>query len=489
MRTTIGLGGVVLAGLVTVHCSGLEERTDCLDYDSCQGIVGEGGVGEAGDGGIEGAVIPPTCDITKAVKDSPDCVDDGVGIFVAPAGDDTSPGTKAKPVRSLTKAAELAASSARPRVYICAGTYTDSVDVKQPISFYGGFTCNGAQWTLAAAGVTWNSVKPEFALRIVGVTQRVAVEDVEITAKPGTNPGESSIGVFVAETTELALSRVNVIAGNAANGETKLPKAASKEAGGGGAAMNPNGGAGTKNVCPDGDSQGGNGAMIGDVASAGQPALGGGAAGESIVACGAGGFGGIGTEGSAGDPAVGITSLGDLTRDGWKPAGGVAGKPGTRGQGGGGGGSRQGAGGGGGAGGCGGGGGDGGGGGGASAAVVALSTKVTVVGSKLRAATAGNGGGGAGGQPGQPPGGGGAPGAGTPNAGCQGGDGGSGGKGGSGGGGAGGVSAAIVYKGSPPVTSDSQLTKGTLGTKGLGGSGTTTADGPDGQAVEIFPVP
>ncbi|MBS2020263.1 MAG: DUF1565 domain-containing protein [Deltaproteobacteria bacterium] len=483
-------GGLAIAAVLTVHCAGLDTGDDCTDYDTCKGL-NEAGAGDGSDGGKEGGpVIPPTCDLTKAVKDSPDCVDDGVGVFVSPAGDDTAPGTKGKPVRSITKAAEIAASVSKPRVYICAGTYTDSVDVKQAISFYGGFTCNGEQWSLTGAGVLWNAVKPDFGLRIVGAGQRVAVEDVEITAKDASLPGQSSIGIFVADTSALSLSRVTVIAGKGINGETKVKKSIGPNASKGSPAANPTGGAGAKNVCPDGDSQGGKGSSLGsNDATAGQPALGGGVAGADSTDCLAGGAGTNGGNGAPGDAAVGIVALGTLTRDGWNPAAGTAGKPGSRAQGGGGGGARGGAGGGGGAGGCGGTGGEPGSGGGASVAVVALSTPVTANASKLRSGTAGNGGGGAGGQPGQPPGGGGGGGSGPTFDGCSGGSGGTGGPGGAGGGGAGGVSAAILYKGPTPVTSDSQLTKGTAGTRGLGGDLTATADGPDGQAAELLAIP
>lgn len=490
MRHIAAIGGLAIFTIATVHCSGLSTAGDCTDYDTCQGLNGEGGTGDSGDGGIEGAVIPPNCDVTKPVKDSPDCVDNGVGIFVAPSGDDTAPGTKEKPVRSITKAAELASLSTKPRVYICTGTYTDSVDVKSPISFFGGFTCSGGQWTQSGAGVQWNAVKAEFALRIVGVGQRVAIEDVEITAKDATAPGESSIGIFVAETTELALSRTNVIAGKGSNGETKLKKAARAAAGKGGPAVNPNGGPGTKNTCSDGDSLGGKGGTAGLAdATAGQPALGGGAPGPDSTACGSGGSGGTGADGSEGDAAPGVTSLGALTREGWKASGGVVGKPGTRAQGGGGGGARTGAGGGGGAGGCGGDGGEPGGGGGASVAILSFSTKLSINGGKVRAGAAGNGGGGAGGQPGQPPGAGGDPGIASPASGCPGGDGGSGGKGGAGGGGAGGVSAAILFKGTQPTIAGAELAKGTPGQKGLGGDLVGAADGPEGQAAETLAAP
>ncbi|CAN5723932.1 hypothetical protein BH09MYX1_BH09MYX1_38890 [soil metagenome] len=75
--------------------------------------------------------------------------------------------------------------------------------------------------------------------------------------------------------------------------------------------------------------------------------------------------------------------------------------------------------------------------------------------------------------------------------GCNGGDGAPGGNGGTGGGGAGGISVGILYKGTKPTTdaaTDSKITFGAKGTKGLGGS-TPTNDGIDGVAQAVLQVP
>ena len=487
-RSRIAQGSALaVAMLASVHCGDSSTTPDCTSATACPPGTADGGSGV--ETGSDAAAFPPTCDLAKSVKDSPDCVDEFVGVFVAASGDDGATGSRSKPVRSISRAAEIAASLSKPRIYVCGGIYTESVEIKQPVSIFGGFSCTGTTWSPSGATVAWKGVNPRFALRIVGVGQRVALEDVDITAADGVTAGESSIGVFVGDSQELALTRVVVTAGRGVDGETLPSKAARPLAGKGGAASNPNGGLGTKNVCADGESAGGNGAMIGDVAASGLPSLGGGAAGQTGISCVAGGAGGVGSDGTAGEPAIATTSLGELSRDGWKPAAGSAGTAGARGQGGGGGGSRQGAGGGGGAGGCGGEGGPGGTGGGASVALVAFSAKVTAVASKLRAGAAGNGASGSLGQQGQPPGGAGDPGVGSPNSGCIGGDGGAGGNGGAGGGGAGGVSAAILHKGPSPVISDSELAKGTAGAKGLGGANTATADGPDGKAAEVLGLP
>ena len=70
--------------------------------------------------------------------------DVAIGIFVAPTfvgGNDANPGTMAMPVATIARGIELAASSGRVRmeVYVSAGTYMESVVLRNGVSIYGGY--------------------------------------------------------------------------------------------------------------------------------------------------------------------------------------------------------------------------------------------------------------------------------------------------------------------------------------------------------------
>lgn len=122
------------------------------------------------DGGTEGgrpdAVAPPGCDPTKAPKDSPACVDDNFGVFVSPTGEDGATGKKAAPDKTIGKGVELAGSRGLARVYVCEGTYGESVEVTKPVSLCGGLACD---WKTPGASPKWTGPKSDFALRIAGV--------------------------------------------------------------------------------------------------------------------------------------------------------------------------------------------------------------------------------------------------------------------------------------------------------------------------------
>lgn len=82
----LGLG-LVAFGLGA--CDGLKFHLDCTDEPGICDPVDGGGT----EGG-PGVVIPAGCDLTKSPKESPACVDERVGVFASPAGDDTAPGTR-----------------------------------------------------------------------------------------------------------------------------------------------------------------------------------------------------------------------------------------------------------------------------------------------------------------------------------------------------------------------------------------------------------
>lgn len=129
---------VSVLGILTASCA----STGCEGPGTCapSGVGDADGGGGGGEGGAD-VVAPPGCDLTKSPKDSPACVDDAVGVFVSPTGDDGAAGNKGAPVKSIAKGVELAASRGLPRVYVCDGTYAESIALAKSVSIYGGLSC------------------------------------------------------------------------------------------------------------------------------------------------------------------------------------------------------------------------------------------------------------------------------------------------------------------------------------------------------------
>ncbi len=473
LASALGAGSGAVLACSSSECSGA----------ACAGPVDAGN--DVQDSG-------PVCDPGTDPKDHPECVDDVFGVFIDKEnGEDSNPGTKASPVKSVSAA--LTKLGDKTRVFLCEGNYFEHITISKPLSVHGGFACKTWEYNGTKARFAPNDTG--YLLQVALVTEPVLVTDLALEAVDATANGASSIAAFVTRSSQVTLRRMSIRAGagvaaeDAVDASDYAPTSA------------PDGYAGDDPAQPGkGRQNPGCIASIGgaggrDEASNGRPGqvsitppfpdANTGAGGVATAACNSGGAGISGSYGAAGKQGVGAAAFGVLDTTGWQGADGQPGGKGGDGQGGGGGAmiAATGIGGGGGPGGCGGGGGAVGKAGGSSIALLVFDSAVTVESSTLIAKDAGKGGKGGKGQRAQL----GSAKAGAPNSenACAGGLGGAGGSGGGGGGGAGGLSAGILYKGPAPVidgTSTSAadaLSFVTLGAPGAGG-----ALGLGGEAAE-----
>jgi hypothetical protein len=438
------------------------------------------------------------CDASKPLDQGGCDVSDGAGIFVAPTGADTNPGTKAAPLKTVQAGIDKAkADPARRNVYVCTGTYPESIALDgaaDGVAIHGGFGCG--DWVYAATTVTLAPTKPGYVVRVKESAS--VVETFELRAMDADTPGGSSIVVFVEAATGMTFRRVKIFAGKGADGNKGDSATAvlTPANDGNDAAQEP----GAERVCSCGSASkistgGAGGGGSGKIASAGAPLVTGAdaSAGKPYPNCASSGSAGAydGANGLDGELAKGASSIGSVSSNGWAPEPGQPGNEGGIGQGGGGGAGTPGVhlSPGGGCGGCGGKAGGAGQGGGASIGVIALNSVVRVQTSAITTSDAGNGGKGGDGSLGQPGGKSGAPApAGFPY--CKGGTGGRGGIGSGGGGGAGGSSIGVVAVGQNLFEVD-KATVFTIGSAkpGAPGGGPKFAaggSGIDGLAIRIL---
>ena len=378
------------------------------DNGACDAPDGSSSSSGATDAKDDRSVIdaPPGCDLTKSPKDSPNCVDESVGIFVSPTGNDGADGKKSSPVRNIGKGVELAAARGLPRVYVCEGSYDVAVEVRAPVSIFGGLSC---AWAAA-------NVKPKLApakgigLTVSKVGSAILLEDLEIVGSADVgSPGDSAIAMLVSESNNVTIRNTNLtakdgIAAVAGAGRSNYSGMTAKDGANGGGAT---GGLATSCSCTDGNSStggaGASGAGAGTQDGSAIPPIGAANAGFSnTTTCGDGQTGANGTAGGSGAAAG---TAGTLSSLGWSSSPSATPAPNGRpGQGGGGGGAKtnvSSAGGGGACGGCGGAGGAVGGNGGSSFALLAYKSTVLVEGGVLLTGTGGRGGDGGPGEAGQ----------------------------------------------------------------------------------------
>ena len=502
-------------------------RTHAGTFPGITALVGLAALGLAGCAGSSPTPKTQGCDATASPMDTACVVTEDYGVFVdADQGNDHGTGTRGAPFKTLSAAAAAAAKTHK-RVYACAGTYPEHLQLDltdDGLEIYGGFDC--ATWKPGAGKTTVAPADAGPALQVAG-TDGLRIEDVDLVAIDGEQQGQGSVGAIVDNALQVRLAGVGITAGAGVDGKNGPPFAVAQAKDGlpghdGVAACttNPNpGGAVVDLDCGTGTTEGGAGGAGGVSSSSSQggnngfPLIidgnGGQGGSGSSFSCAVGGTGGGGQGGGDGtegvDGAAG-TGLGAIAGDGYHGADGGDGTNGGNGQGGGGGagapapggasqlvcssvGINTGAGGGsGGTGGCGGLGGAGGQAGGSSIALISLDSGLVLDHCQLTAGTPGNGGSGAAGQihgSGGQRGEGGPAGSGTD--GCPGGNGGQGGNGGAGGGGQGGHSLGIAYYGhAPTLTSTTVIHASAGGPGGAGGLlGTPGNGGSDGVAADV----
>jgi hypothetical protein len=484
------------------------------------GIAGQGGEGGAGGQGPRaGSVCLPTAE-DEPDDEFADSNCDGIdgdiahAVFVAPDGDDSSPGTMQEPLGSL--AAALAVTKAKGGdIYVCNGLYEQAVVIRdQGVRIFGGYDC-AADWQRVTdrARFTSKLAVPLLIENAVGVL----IERIAFIAPDVTTPSGSSIAAIIDGSEDVELRRVQLESGAAGAGEAGVagsplsgsaPKGANGQAGCltlGCSEYGQGGESKTAAACEGGGAAepggfGGDGAHAGTPPQAGWASASGALGGKvsSSLTARDGQAGDAGATGSVG--AASSRLIGEFEGRSYVATNsGAPGLYGKHGQGGGGGaggpevqnsdiccvpgfGASQG-----GFGGCGGRPGQGAAGGGASIALVIVNSQVELFWTRLLSGNGGDGGmGGLGGAPQAGGAGGGVPlFAGLERVSGLGGPGGSGGAGGSGGPGGGGPSLGLALIGAPLPTMEGVQVL--LGSPGFGGAAAPDAalgsDAPDGLSA------
>ncbi|WP_437553445.1 hypothetical protein WME97_18440 [Sorangium sp. So ce367] len=417
-----------------------------------------GAVSTAFAGGLSGCAYDDSCYDRRLCLTPPTSLCDGnpktapaldeCGVFVsASSGDDSNPGTKGAPVKSLQHAIGLAASgrghgeAPTRRVLACGGLFEEEISLPSGVDLWGSRLCNdGGDWSYEWSGIGPNAstvIAPpaRIPVRVLeGDDAGIAEDDATsvivgvraVAADASASDGKSSIAMILSSGARAIVRDSQIIAGNAKDGEPG--EDARSEPANVGVQGNDGADACTADfakgalpvvtVCEDGiESTGGPGGY-GDIESGGD-----GASGQPVPATNPAGKGlggpGAGSEGCRdgedgmagldGGRAAGAVGIGQLSIDGWIGVRGEDGKKGGVGQGGGGGGGSKSrgemmacpagrpqagaAGGSGGSGGCGGQGGKGGGYGGASIGIMALQgSALTLERTEVFAGNGGNGG-------------------------------------------------------------------------------------------------
>ena len=180
-------------------------------------VGGDGGgapIPGAADGGpSEGRPAEPPAPPAKAEE-----VTEQYGVFVAKDGTGENPGTRKSPLASIAEGIAKAKADKKGRVYVCEGTYTESLELESGVSIVGGLDCSGPTWKLTEKRSTLEAPTSP-AIRAVGITAPTRVDGLEVKAPDASEASGSSIGLFAVDSNALTFAKGAITAGNGMKGD------------------------------------------------------------------------------------------------------------------------------------------------------------------------------------------------------------------------------------------------------------------------------
>jgi hypothetical protein len=125
------------------------------------------------------------------------------GVFVtanATAGGD---GTKEHPLATISAGIERV-KDLKLRVYVCAGTYAESLTLVNAVSVIGSLGCDGGVWTTGGGRSIVNATTSP-AVRAKDITLATRFEGLDVTAPAGTAAAPNSIALIAENATTLTV--------------------------------------------------------------------------------------------------------------------------------------------------------------------------------------------------------------------------------------------------------------------------------------------
>lgn len=186
-----------------------------------------------GDGGTpaDGSVVMPpdvVSDQDAGTGVSPPAVDElteAYGVFVSLTGSLDGDGTRKAPLSTINAGIARAKKDGK-RVYVCKGTYKESLELQSGVSIFGGYTC----------ATSWQRIDGEYSLvesptspairasNIVNATTFLGFDVIAPDAVSAAEP--SSIGLIADKATALVVADSKITAGKGLDGAPGVEPAA-----------------------------------------------------------------------------------------------------------------------------------------------------------------------------------------------------------------------------------------------------------------------
>jgi hypothetical protein len=144
-------------------------------------------------------------------------LDESFGVFVVSNAQPGGDGSRARPFATIAEGIAWAKDDGK-RVYVCEGTFKESIVIADGVSMVGGLDCSVATWKLGT-GRTRIEATSIPAVKVTNITKATRFAGFEVIAPDATNAGESSIALFAKGADLFTVDHSRIVAGNGANGE------------------------------------------------------------------------------------------------------------------------------------------------------------------------------------------------------------------------------------------------------------------------------
>lgn len=198
-----------------VACSGTPDAPAPLGAPSSGSSADETGTsnGPGSPDGDPGKPAEPPAPPPKAEE-----ITEQFGIFVSTEGVAEAAGTRQAPLASITEAIAKA-KAAKKRVFVCAGTYEESLQIESGVSIVAGLDCSApAAWKLSDKHSSLKSPTSP-ALKATNITSPTRIDNLDIEAPDATEASGSSIGALVVDSNALTFAKSTIKAGVGMKGE------------------------------------------------------------------------------------------------------------------------------------------------------------------------------------------------------------------------------------------------------------------------------
>ncbi len=212
MRTSYFSALSLLVVSSVVACSSGPEALPSLSADGGPAPIGSNAPpASSGPGalqpGPQGKPAEPPAPPPKA-----DEITEAFGVFVSTAGAAGATGSRSQPLASLTEAIAMA-KAAKKRVFVCDGTYEETLELANGVSIVGGLDCSApTAWKLTDKRSVLKAPSSP-AVHAENITVPTRIDNFDIEAPDATAASGSSIGVIAVDSNALTFAKGFIKAG------------------------------------------------------------------------------------------------------------------------------------------------------------------------------------------------------------------------------------------------------------------------------------